>query len=178
MPFSAPDDLLTTAQYKYLTIQQVIEDTAAVLAFVRKERSVPAAVPAVVIGGSYGEHFAAYLIPHTFSCRACCVTSSCGVTCSAVQRCCVPHSSSPCKPYSLHCTPANQPTHCWMLHPCLLLCNLLLSRRHAGSSSISDVFSFSYTANQKVCLPAAAIMFAAMHSAAEQVACWRHTTAW
>lgn len=60
MPFSAPDDLLTTAQYKYLAIQQVIEDTAAVLAFVRKERSVPAAVPAVVIGGSYGGMLASY----------------------------------------------------------------------------------------------------------------------
>jgi hypothetical protein len=55
MPFTAPDNLLSTAQYKYLTIQQVIEDTATVLAFVRKDRAVPAAVPAVVIGGSYGE---------------------------------------------------------------------------------------------------------------------------
>jgi hypothetical protein len=55
MPFTAPDNLLPTAQYKYLTIQQVIEDTATVLAYVRKDRVVPAAVPAAVIGGSYGE---------------------------------------------------------------------------------------------------------------------------
>jgi hypothetical protein len=55
MPFTAPNDLLSTAQYKYLSIQQVIQDTAAVLAYVRKDRAVPDAVPAVVIGGSYGE---------------------------------------------------------------------------------------------------------------------------
>lgn len=34
---------------------QVIEDTATVVQHVRKQRDVPAAVPAVVIGGSYGE---------------------------------------------------------------------------------------------------------------------------
>lgn len=95
MPFSAPDDLLTTAQYKYLTIQQVIEDTAAVLAFVREERNVPAAVPAVVIGGSYGEHFDAYLTAPTSTALAghadqCCIAMMQHVVCCTVQHCCLP----------------------------------------------------------------------------------------
>ncbi|WIA34501.1 hypothetical protein OEZ86_012824 [Tetradesmus obliquus] len=43
---------LPAADFKWLTIQQVIEDTAAVLRHVRADRSIPNAVPAVVIGGS------------------------------------------------------------------------------------------------------------------------------
>jgi hypothetical protein len=49
------DNTLSAADFKWLTIQQVIEDTAAVLRHVRAERSIPAAVPAVVVGGSYGK---------------------------------------------------------------------------------------------------------------------------
>eukprot|EP00883_Tetradesmus_obliquus_P008645 jgi/Sobl393_1/19373/SZX76095.1 len=51
---------LPAADFTWLTIQQVIEDTAAVLRHVRADRSVPNAVPAVVIGGSYGGQLAAY----------------------------------------------------------------------------------------------------------------------
>jgi hypothetical protein len=38
--------------YQWLSVEQVIEDTAAVLAAVRQELRVPAAVPAIVIGGA------------------------------------------------------------------------------------------------------------------------------
>jgi hypothetical protein len=38
--------------YQWLSVEQVIEDTAAVLAAVRQELNVPAAVPAIVIGGT------------------------------------------------------------------------------------------------------------------------------
>jgi hypothetical protein len=49
------DNMLPATDFKWLTIQQVIEDTAAVLRHVRAAKAIPAAVPAVVIGGSYGE---------------------------------------------------------------------------------------------------------------------------
>lgn len=63
MPFPVPaSGFLPTPQYQWLTVQQVVEDTAAVLAHVRDSMHMPAAVPAVVIGGSYGERCtAAYL---------------------------------------------------------------------------------------------------------------------
>lgn len=47
-----PDGMLnSSALYSWLSVEQVIEDTAAVLAAVRRELRVPAAVPAIVIGG-------------------------------------------------------------------------------------------------------------------------------
>uniref|UniRef100_A0A383WGA6 Serine carboxypeptidase S28-domain-containing protein n=1 Tax=Tetradesmus obliquus TaxID=3088 RepID=A0A383WGA6_TETOB len=54
------DNTLAAADLQWLTMQQVIEDTAAVLRHVRADRSIPAAVPAVVLGGSYGGQLAAY----------------------------------------------------------------------------------------------------------------------
>eukprot|EP00775_Hariotina_reticulata_P006013 gene6013-6251_t len=59
-PFPVKSGKLPTDQYTWLTIQQVIEDTATVLAHVRAELDVPGPVPAVVIGGSYGGMLAAY----------------------------------------------------------------------------------------------------------------------
>jgi hypothetical protein len=57
MPFEVPDNAtqLPTEQYKWLTIEQVIEDNSAVVAAVRRQMRVPDKVPAMAIGGSYGE---------------------------------------------------------------------------------------------------------------------------
>lgn len=56
MPFELPDNAtqLPTAQYKWLTIEQVLEDNSAVVAALRRAMRVPAKVPAMAIGGSYG----------------------------------------------------------------------------------------------------------------------------
>lgn len=55
---SIPVPVSRTADFKWLTIQQVIEDTARLLTHVRAARKIPDAVPAIVIGGSYGEEAA------------------------------------------------------------------------------------------------------------------------
>lgn len=57
MPFPLPANKtqLPIEQYKWLTIEQVIEDNSVVLAAVRRELQVPENVPAIAIGGSYGE---------------------------------------------------------------------------------------------------------------------------
>eukprot|EP00775_Hariotina_reticulata_P008145 gene8145-8338_t len=57
-----PNDqgLLSSAELKWLTAEQVIEDTTAVLNTIRIERGVPAAVPAILVGGSYSGQLAAY----------------------------------------------------------------------------------------------------------------------
>eukprot|EP00882_Tetradesmus_deserticola_P008518 GHRQ01008981.1.p1 GENE.GHRQ01008981.1~~GHRQ01008981.1.p1 ORF type:complete len:479 (+),score=114.98 GHRQ01008981.1:999-2435(+) len=56
-----PDGMLNSSDlYRWLKVEQVMEDTAAVLAAVRRELRVPAAVPAIVIGGSYGGMLATY----------------------------------------------------------------------------------------------------------------------
>ncbi|KAF8058366.1 hypothetical protein HT031_005684 [Scenedesmus sp. PABB004] len=62
MPFTpaTAGGALATWQYKWLTVQNAIEDTTAVLAAVRAARRVPAATPAIVIGGSYGGVLATY----------------------------------------------------------------------------------------------------------------------
>lgn len=71
MPFAAaPDGQLATEQYRWLTIEQVLEDTSAVLAAVRKQYAVPEAVPVIAVGGSYGGQVSAYLRvarPDTFA---------------------------------------------------------------------------------------------------------------
>lgn len=63
-PFPAPPDapsgLLPTPQYAWLTIEQVMEDSKAAVEAVRRELGVPAAVPTLVIGGSYGGNLAAW----------------------------------------------------------------------------------------------------------------------
>jgi hypothetical protein len=50
-PFSVKSGKLPTDQYAWLTIQQVIEDTASVLTHVRSQLDIPDSVPAIVIGG-------------------------------------------------------------------------------------------------------------------------------
>lgn len=57
MPFELPGNAtqLPTEQHKWLTIEQVIEDNSAVVAAVRQQMRVPEKVPAMAIGGSYGE---------------------------------------------------------------------------------------------------------------------------
>jgi len=50
-PFAVASGKLPTQQYAWLTIEQVIEDTAAVLRHVRAKYLTPAALPAIVIGG-------------------------------------------------------------------------------------------------------------------------------
>ena len=71
MPFT-PDPstkMLTTEQYQYLTIEQVMADTKSVLETVRREFHVSRHIPTVVIGGSYGGQLAAYhrlTYPETF----------------------------------------------------------------------------------------------------------------
>ncbi|KAF8060566.1 hypothetical protein HT031_004743 [Scenedesmus sp. PABB004] len=60
----------STEDYHWLTIENVVADTAAVLAHVRASAAVPEAVPAIVIGGSYGGMLAAYhrvAAPHVFA---------------------------------------------------------------------------------------------------------------
>lgn len=67
-----PDGTLnSTALYKWLTVEQVIEDTAAVVAAVRRELDVPTAVPAIVIGGE-----SAKLVSWTLLTRTCCSESN------------------------------------------------------------------------------------------------------
>jgi hypothetical protein len=63
MPWELPDNAtqLPTEQYKWLTIEQVLEDNSAVLAAVRRQMRVPDRVPAMAIGGSYGETCGAWL---------------------------------------------------------------------------------------------------------------------
>jgi pimeloyl-ACP methyl ester carboxylesterase len=46
--------------YACLTPLQVIEDTASIVRHVRQQWRLPASVPAVVVGGSYGGMIAAY----------------------------------------------------------------------------------------------------------------------
>ncbi|KAF6255587.1 serine carboxypeptidase S28-domain-containing protein [Scenedesmus sp. NREL 46B-D3] len=72
MPFELPDNAtqLPTAQYKWLTIEQVLEDNSAVVAALRRAMRVPAKVPAMAIGGSYAGMLATYhrvLRPHTYA---------------------------------------------------------------------------------------------------------------
>jgi hypothetical protein len=59
MPFQLPENAtqLPTEQYRWLTIEQVIEDNSAVLAAVRWQMRVPDKVPAMAIGGSYGKQY-------------------------------------------------------------------------------------------------------------------------
>uniref|UniRef100_A0A383VGH4 Serine carboxypeptidase S28 n=1 Tax=Tetradesmus obliquus TaxID=3088 RepID=A0A383VGH4_TETOB len=72
MPFELPGNAtqLPTEQYKWLTIEQVIEDNSAVVAAVRQQMRVPEKVPAMAIGGSYAGMLATYhrvLKPHTYA---------------------------------------------------------------------------------------------------------------
>lgn len=54
------DQQILASDFKWLSIEQVIEDTTAILNHVRATRKVPSSVPTVVVGGSYGGQIAAY----------------------------------------------------------------------------------------------------------------------
>eukprot|EP00775_Hariotina_reticulata_P004943 gene4943-5184_t len=51
---------LTAAQLQWFKVPQVVEDTAAIVSAVRQELGVPAAVPVIATGCSYGGSLAAY----------------------------------------------------------------------------------------------------------------------
>jgi lysosomal Pro-X carboxypeptidase len=57
---SFPFTNLTTSNYQYLTMEQVMADTKSIVEAVRANYSVPQGVPAVVLGGSYGGQLAIY----------------------------------------------------------------------------------------------------------------------
>ncbi|KAI9011691.1 serine carboxypeptidase S28-domain-containing protein [Hyaloraphidium curvatum] len=70
-PFSvnSTTGALETPQFKYLTMEQVMADTKAVVEAMRRSRAVPNRVPSLVIGGSYGGQIALYhrlTYPETF----------------------------------------------------------------------------------------------------------------
>lgn len=52
--------VVPTENYRYLSIEQVLADSKAVLNSIKSEYNVPTRVPTVVIGGSYGGQLAAY----------------------------------------------------------------------------------------------------------------------
>jgi hypothetical protein len=55
MPFNGnTSTYLRTWQYKWLTLENVIQDTVTIVRAVRSARRVPVSVPTVVVGGSYG----------------------------------------------------------------------------------------------------------------------------
>lgn len=61
MPLGYAEGEVPTKALKWLQVEQAVEDSAAFLAAMRSQLQVPASVPAIIMGGSYGGELVAWV---------------------------------------------------------------------------------------------------------------------